>query len=82
MKKLVLTTMLIAASASVAMEYYNSRNKAEASVIEMANVEALSKKEGTGNTGPGEIYDCPWWFTGDGKYCLCKNEYDCTETPC
>lgn len=47
------------------------------------NIEALTVGESsTSNTGPGKIYDCPGWGTGDGKLCMCENPYPCTQVPC
>ena len=45
------------------------------------NLMALSESSGV-NTGPGLIYDCPGWFTGDGKMCMCENPYPCTDVLC
>lgn len=75
-------TALFAICASLAVEISLSEADPDVSSITMANIEALSRREGTGNTGPGQVYDCPGWFTGNGKYCLCTNSYDCTEVAC
>lgn len=82
MKKSFLFTALFVMCASVAVSVCYSDPVDNVSAIGLANIEALSRGEGTGNTGPGQIYDCPGWLTGDGKYCLCENQYECTETSC
>lgn len=84
MKKVCLFTasLAICSGVAVGISYSNADSNSNVSAIELANIEALSKSEGTGNTGPGQVYDCPGWFTGNGKYCLCTNNHDCTEVAC
>ena len=50
----------------------------------LANVEALARDEANsnGNSGPSELYDCPFWFTGDGIHCKCENTAPCTAVLC
>jgi hypothetical protein len=58
--------------------------------VKLQNAEALASVglfsynagENYPNTGPAKIVDCPWWFTGDAKYCMCENQYGCTEVLC
>lgn len=61
--------------------FLNSQKSETMSEITLANVEALANKTPTGNTGPGEIIVCSGG-NGSRKECMCRNEYECTPSPC
>ena len=78
------SSLLVAAFTLVAgYSVYQSQQKEQMSDIALENVEALASGEIIpGNTGPSELYDCPFWFTGDGYHCKCENSQPCTAVTC
>lgn len=63
----------------------SQNDKGALSDLLMANVEALAADDeanSNGNSGPSELYDCPWIGTGDGTRCKCENNHSCTAVLC
>lgn len=58
----------------------NECGKCATNSLMLASVEALSRSEGTGNTGPKEQKKCKG---GSHKMvCLCMNSHECTDSEC
>ena len=81
-KKFVLSALSVAVLVSAGYVGYREVSNEGESDLLLTNVEALTCGEKPGNTGLGELYDCPWPFTGDGKICKSSNSYPCTDIPC
>ena len=86
MSKKIFAALIVAVVATFAGYYIYQSQRADMSIsdLAMANVEALARDEANsnGNTGPSELYDCPWLFTGDGTHCKCENTASCTAVLC
>ncbi len=77
----LLAVVMIAAVAALNVSL-NSQ-KETLSDLAMENVEALAdESSGGSNTGPGKVYDCAGWGTGNKKVCLSENSNPCSETGC
>lgn len=58
----------------------NECKKSATDSLMLASVEALSRSEGTGNTGPREQKKCKG---GSHKMvCQCMNSHECTDSEC
>lgn len=58
----------------------NEIEKKQKNPLMMVSIEALSRSEGTGNTGPKEEKKCRGGY--HKGICMCVNNHDCTETDC
>ena len=84
MRKFVKISFVAVFAAVAGYGVYTSQKSEVMSDLVLANVEALARDEANsnGNTGPSELYDCPWWLTGDGTHCKCENIASCTAVLC
>ncbi|AVM53688.1 hypothetical protein C3V43_11685 [Bacteroides heparinolyticus] len=85
MSKKIFAILIVAVVAVFAgYNAYQSQRAETVSDLLLANVEALARDEANsnGNSGPSELYDCPFWFTGDGIHCKCENTAPCTAVLC
>jgi hypothetical protein len=82
MRKKVLTAVAVIVFGGSSLNVYFSKND-NLDVAMSQNIEALASEDFVANnTGPAEIVDCPGWFTGDAKYCMCENVHPCTQILC
>lgn len=79
MKKKVLIGVAVTIGVIALTVSLNAKEDIESDMM-FQSVEALSRHEGTGNTGPGKIKECD--AGGNRKFCMCENSRLCTESDC
>lgn len=85
MKNIIKTTIYAIFAFVVGYNIYASQKVDNISDLALNNVAALASGDeanSNGNTGPSELFDCPWWFTGDGIHCKCEYFSACTAVLC
>ena len=82
MKKNILKVTLVAAIVmACGISFLNSQKSETLSDIALANVEAFADMTPTGNRGPAEMFVCAGG-NGTKRECMCRNERECTTSPC
>ena len=81
MKKKVIFISAVAFAAFIGwcMSSSECETKATDSLM-LVSVEALSRSEGTGNTGPREEKECKGGY--HKMVCMSMNKYECTDSDC
>lgn len=79
-KKLFFVSAVAITALAVCAIRSSESKKSGTDSLMLISVEALSRTEGTGNTGPREEKKCKGGY--HQMVCTCKNKYECTDGDC